>query len=542
MASVHSERETTFEGTGLFDLQDLRRLPAGDHVREEAPEELDATYYDTPDLRLLTHGVTLRRRSGGHDAGWHVKLPGVGPGRVEVRAPLDAGIAGEIPGELLHRTAAYAWGRRLVPVAHLRTRRGRHLLLDARERCLAEVAQDEVAAQTLDPRRPEAVRTGSPGPRPLGGKHDSAGTGTRITQWSEIEVELADGDTGLLEAAARWLNAAGWHRSRIPRKLDRALADELSAVCSDPARPGSRLRAGSAGEAVVRRLGEQLTVLLGADPGTRADETDALHRMRSAARRLRNVLRGHHRLLDRSRTDPAARELGWLTGILAEARDHEVLARRLSEQAERLRRQDPDLAVRSALQGLAGRVRDQERARHDAAWRIVVDTLDGARYIALLDDLDSLLTDPPLRRRARKPAVGQLRKVAARDRRRLAGRLAAVERAGESSARDQALHGARKAARRMRHTAETALPYCGKGARRLCKDTKALQQVLGGHQDAADARRALVSLAAEAHYAGTDTFGYGLLHAAQAESKAAAVRRLSRLGNRAIDPNLARLT
>jgi hypothetical protein len=35
---------------------------------------LEAVYYDAPDLRQLFEGVTLRRRTGGEDAGWHLKL------------------------------------------------------------------------------------------------------------------------------------------------------------------------------------------------------------------------------------------------------------------------------------------------------------------------------------------------------------------------------------------------------------------------------------------------------------------------------------
>jgi inorganic triphosphatase YgiF len=69
MTTVHAEREAKFEGCGPFDPQSLRRLPAVAQVREASPEELDAVYYDTADLRLLAHGVTLRRRNGGHDAG-----------------------------------------------------------------------------------------------------------------------------------------------------------------------------------------------------------------------------------------------------------------------------------------------------------------------------------------------------------------------------------------------------------------------------------------------------------------------------------------
>lgn len=154
---------------------------------------------------------------------------------------------------------------------------------------------------------------------------------------------------------------------------------------------------------------------------------------------------------------------------------------------------------------------------------------------ALLDALEALLSDPPLRRKARKPAVKQLRKAAERDRGRLTKRLAAAESAPEGPECDRALHGARKAARRARHTAEMALPYGGKRA-------KALQQLLGDHQDAVVARRALLSLAAEAHVSGTDTFGYGLLHAAQEETVRAVQGRLPRAGRKARDPRLVRLT
>ena len=506
MTTVHSEREAKFEGTGRFDPQDLRRLPAVRQVREEEPEELDAIYYDTADLRLLTHDVTLRRRSGGHDEGWHVKLPAGDDGRTEVHAPLRAGKPGDVPEELLRRVTVYARGRGLVPVAHLRTHRRRHTLLGKRASPLAEVAQDTVAAQSLEHRAAPA---------------GADGTRTTITHWSEIEVELEDGGADLLPAAARRLEKTGWRRSAAGHKVDRALADRLAAVAGrrapvrQPGRPGGKaVRKGSAGEVVMNRLHEQFTELLRVDPGVRVDEPDALHRMRSAARRLRNLLRSHRRVLDRSRTDPVARELHWLTNALADARDHEVLAERLHDDAVRLRAQEH--APRPALKGLEGRVRDQERARHDIAWREVLVLLDGPRYFALLDALDALVADPPLRRgRAAGSGVKQLRRATERDRRRLGKRLAAERDAPAGREREQALHGVRKAARRLRHSAETAEPYGGKRARRLRKRARALQKVLGEHQDAVVARRVLVPLGAEARAGGADTFGYGLLYAAQ---------------------------
>ncbi|MYS25306.1 CHAD domain-containing protein, partial [Streptomyces sp. SID4948] len=85
----------------------------------------------------------------------------------------------------------------------------------------------------------------------------------------------------------------------------------------------------------------------------RADEPDAVHRMRSTSRRLRSLLRGSRRVLDRERTDPVAGELRWLTGVLAGSRDHEVLGARLKEQARGL-----------GERALARQVAAQEAERH----------------------------------------------------------------------------------------------------------------------------------------------------------------------------------
>src|SRR5919197_5719268 len=52
---------------GTADVAGMEELPALD---------LRATYYDTQDLRLARHGITLRYRTGeGAGSGWHVKLP-----------------------------------------------------------------------------------------------------------------------------------------------------------------------------------------------------------------------------------------------------------------------------------------------------------------------------------------------------------------------------------------------------------------------------------------------------------------------------------
>jgi uncharacterized protein YjbK len=57
-------------------------------VAEPDQHQLEAVYYDTADLALAAGRITLRRRTGGDDAGWHLKFP-AGSGELqEVRLPL----------------------------------------------------------------------------------------------------------------------------------------------------------------------------------------------------------------------------------------------------------------------------------------------------------------------------------------------------------------------------------------------------------------------------------------------------------------------
>ncbi len=85
MATEIREIERKYDappGAKLPDLSDLPEVAA-----ESAPDEqtLEAEYYDTDDLRLIRTGITLRRRQGGGNAGWHLKLPLGGYSRREIR-------------------------------------------------------------------------------------------------------------------------------------------------------------------------------------------------------------------------------------------------------------------------------------------------------------------------------------------------------------------------------------------------------------------------------------------------------------------------
>jgi len=69
----HREIERKFDADPRSPLPDLSG--AGGTVSEAVKSQLDATYFDTADRRLARHGITLCRRTGGEDAGWHLKLP-----------------------------------------------------------------------------------------------------------------------------------------------------------------------------------------------------------------------------------------------------------------------------------------------------------------------------------------------------------------------------------------------------------------------------------------------------------------------------------
>ena len=88
MAPNANETEAKYDAPASVALPGLDDLPQVAGTSGPDKEQLEAEYYDTGDLRLIRAGITLRRRRGGHDAGWHLKLP-VGPDtRREIRLPL----------------------------------------------------------------------------------------------------------------------------------------------------------------------------------------------------------------------------------------------------------------------------------------------------------------------------------------------------------------------------------------------------------------------------------------------------------------------
>jgi inorganic triphosphatase YgiF len=203
------ETERKFDVGLDFALPDLRDL--GGSAQSPAPppevERLIARYYDTDDLRLAAAGVTLRRRTGGRDSGWHLKLPVGGDTRREVHAPLGDGDE-PVPAGLAELVATWAGGRPLRPVGMLETTRTVWQITGPDGRILAELADDLVTGHR------EAL--------PASAGHDEMRPA--VLAWREIEVELVSGTPAILAAAGQRLRQSGAMPSGSANKLSRLLA------------------------------------------------------------------------------------------------------------------------------------------------------------------------------------------------------------------------------------------------------------------------------------------------------------------------------
>ncbi|MFD3697675.1 CHAD domain-containing protein [Streptomyces sp. NPDC058646] len=507
MADTKRETERKFEFTPgdkkrakrtRHEVPDLTGTAAIAAVSDEGTVGLDAVYYDTPDLRLAADGLTLRRRTGGKDEGWHLKLPVSPDVRDEVTAPLGD----TLPRPLAALIRSRVRDAGLEPQVRLVSSRRVSHLLDAEGALLAELSIDAVRAER----------------------------GEAAASWTEVEVELADGvDPALLDAVEKTFRKAGLRVSDAPSKLARALAETGAAP---PARPtGDAAADGTAGAHVLAYLREQRDTLIAQDPAVRRSLPDSVHQMRVATRRLRSAFKTYRKVLDRDVTDPVGEELRWLAAELGVDRDQEVLLERIQTRLGEL--------PRTQLLGpVRGRLRVWNNGRRSDSRRRALAVLDSKRYLALLDSLDAVLDEPPLLKGAADPAPAVLPQAVLRDYDRLAGRVedALALTAGEE--RDLALHEARKAAKRARYAAEAAAPALGKPAKRLAKAMKQVQTLLGDHQDSVVAREALHGLAVQAAGAGESAFTWGVLYAREEVQAARSEQELPDLWADASDPAL----
>ncbi|MCG2798346.1 MAG: CYTH and CHAD domain-containing protein [Cellulomonas sp.] len=526
------ELEASFEVGARLALPDLRAVPGVAAVRTDPPVELVATYLDTAAGDLVRAGITLRRRTGGADAGWHLKVPATSPDghdlahtgprdRTEHRRPDSAMSDGAMPGaatppaELLDLVRARLHGQPVHPVAVVTTLRTVHHLLDPDGREVIEAADDEVH--------------GVP-------------TGRAARTWREWEVELREGDEEQLTAAAQLLGEAGGTGPRAVGKLVRTLGDV----------PTVRTTAldATAGEVARAYLATQVEALLALDPAVRAGDDEAVHDARIATRRLRAVLSvcrpvfagaagaggagagragelrsGDHLAPDgRAETvGPLLRELGRLLGAV---RDPAVEA---AAYRARAAAEPPGVDSRAALRLLVAD-RSAARRRGLRAVRSFLTSSDGETLFAALV---ALADTSPTGRRAAEPARDLLRRRTRSRTRHLAAAWDVAAAVPPGPDRDAALHEVRKSARHARYAAEIAALVHGRPARRSANRFKAVQDILGDQHDTVVRRGTLVRLSTRA---GADAFVLGRWHRSEQLDGA----RAERAGERAVRRALAR--
>ena len=544
LAALHAGREAAdaLPGGGVDTLSEG---DGGEH-------HLQAVYFDTRDLALAAARVTLRRRSGGEDEGWHLKLPGAGGARQENRVPLGRAVR-TVPAPLRRLVEELTGGRPLVPVAQVDTlRRVRHLL-DPTGRVLLELADDRVEARRL---------------LPLEGAGEAA---LPPLSWREVEVEVVEGDPALLHAVDAGLLRSGLQRSASASKLARVLdppaapddpqpearsearpdpqpersAPEAPAAEAPPARArpvvddaavasaAAQVRrlgltaTSSAGEVVLAHLAEQVEQVLHQQPRVRADAPDGVHKMRVATRRLRSALTTFQPLFADS-TRPLRTELKWLAAELGAARDAEVLRERLVEAVTALDEDGADSGADGGGDALSTGGSDTATVvsrQLDAAYRDAHDTvlaeLTSERYERLLDSLQALLQEPGFTPRAGRKAAKVLPRRVARTYDDLEGLVQRAQAADPGPHRDELLHEARKAAKQVRYAAESIASVFGRDATRFARAVTALQEVLGEHQDSVVTRQRLRRLATGEDVTPAVAFAYGRLYARE-EAHAAA--------------------
>jgi CHAD domain-containing protein len=494
MASRHST-----ETERKYDPGQTARVPvfAGIAGVEQSGEPtemfLEAVYYDTAELELASRGVTLRRRTGGTDQGWHLKLPIGRDSRREIQAPL--GQPDHVPAELLEQLAALTRGHNLSPVARLSTRRSTYRLHGHEGEHLADFTDDRVHAVIL------------PGPGPE--KH-----------WREWELKLVHATPELITAAQPALEAAGAVPSAHTSKLARALGTSWPGAPT--AEPGPARKKGPVRDVVTAYVSVQINELLTHDAGVRQGLPDSLHQMNSAARRTRSVLRTYRTLFTRGALVGLERDLQWLGRILGRPRDAEVMSGKILANLHAL----PEAQASGPARG---QLEHELDTAYSTGYQHALATLNSPRYYRILTALEHFRDNPPAKSKASKPA----RKTSARLVNKAARQLDRAHRAARKAAGtaeyDAALHQVCKDATRLRHAAESVAAVHGKQARALENTGRRIQGLLGDHQNTVLARELLHRLATAPDMAAGTAAVYTALTRQEVETAAkteAAYRKL----------------
>ena len=393
---------------------------------------LTSTYYDTSQYDLAHAGITFRHRVERGKQAWQLKLP-----LMKDRQEIEMVDRQSIPPTTFRDLLFLHLGRRrLVPVATLRVWRA-GVRVRVNNAPVADVTLDHVSVMK---------------------------NGALLQRFRELEVEQVNGKDNTLPDLERQLRRAGAEDHDGRPKLFRALS--LPAPSPEPL-PASDAPVVAH---VKWALARHVQWLLAHDPGARLGrEPESLHQMRVATRQLRAVLRAARPLLVPEWADSLQDQLRWLGQILGPARDLDVQLAYFREESAALDARDR----RPLTQFIA-----HLEAQRNNVQGVLLSELKSARYLDLIRRLQQATHDPTV-----VESTVTLRDLATR----AFKKLRKVIRQVGASPNSAKIHEIRINTKRARYAAELAEPVAGKPATKFINKARAVQDVLGMHQDAIQA-------------------------------------------------------
>lgn len=461
--TTYVEIETKYDLADGVELPDLVGVAGVDSVVLRDRQVLTATYLDTADHALVSAGATLRRRSGGSDDGWHLKLPLADGERLEVRRGLGRGSTP--PVALVSLVRAIVRASPVDVVATVTTRRTVHHLLAADGQVMAEMADDTVTAE-------RAAEDGDP-VEPL--------------QWRELEIELVDGARSVLDELDAAVRAGGIAPAPAASKVGRLLGTGSSTPEIGRKTPVAVLFAVA--------MQQALRELQGADPLVRLDRPAACHRLRESAAQLRALLGLRRQVMPDEITGALRSELAWLDSVLGP-----VAA--LDTARDSIRAALRDEPAELVLGPVARRTERELAAARKPALAAAREALDSSRYLDVVDGVVGLVAPEGGGR-----AGDVLPYLADRAMRRAERRLEQLRRAQSDAERRRLVRDAARAVDRAR-----SAELLASGRRRSVEVLDEVAEVLRDLQETEATQDLLRDMGVAAHLAGENGFTFGRLH------------------------------
>ena len=420
------------------------------------------SYYDTFDGLLYAAGRSLVHEDG------HLELVERDSGAVLCRAAADRPakplFARELgPGPLRDTLADLAGARALLALVELRGRERRFDVLDDERKTVVRLALAEPAVNGHTHLRARLRIT------PVRGYDKEL---ARVRATLEADLGFIAADQPLVDEAVR---ATGAVPGGVSPKVELALRGEQ--------------RADAAAVAVLRRLLEVMEANL---EGAIADlDSEFLHDFRVSLRRSRSVQRELRRVFPPEPLQHFRAEFRWLQQVTGDSRDLDVYVLEFGDFRELV----PE-AMRSDLDPLLGVL---EARRRDARLKMEK-ALRSERAVSLLGEWRSLLDGLEALDSAERPTAAQpIAEVAGARIRKVYRRMRKMGAEIGPDSPAEAYHELRKKGKELRYLLELfgAPLYPGEVVRPMIKTLKALQDVLGRHQDREVQRATLHALAAE---------------------------------------------